>query len=576
MDQEQAFLDQVISDINQKISNVKTERDKLEKEIEAFGIAEKEDAGTIRKLKTRYRSCNGQVFALEQKKEGTHFGKMQLVLKETDLTENLTVYVGEKSYSDVNNQIIIFDWRSPVCNLYYMSNQDTFTYNQSSYNLLLKRQIEIKNQKITNIYDLFVKGKNIDITDSFLLQVLEDKKSRNEFADIIKTIQANQNNIIRDDLYSNMIVQGVAGSGKTVVLLHRISYLLYNHPHLSNANIIFITPSKVFASKLFQINRSLELNQIKMLTIEEYYLEKIKTYLPKIKIKEIIPDDNDETELLSFVYSDDMITLISHIINDEVINNSSLDKISDNYYHYLFEENKNIRKKTWDTLDEKNKLDNDYHKNSILLNKDIIKTLMTIINDKLTQMFKLKKKNWLSNNKIKHYQAYIILQLYNIFGFNYQISYRYMFIDEMQDYANNEFKLLYELEKKPYFNLYGDINQNIRDHIPGKELNSFINYLKNALGISNINKYELLENYRNSQEVITYCNRFLPFKIISMGINSDNVFEQIVNLNEIFDKITNLYSTNEIVVLANDKTLLQNLKNNNYECYSIIEAKGLE
>ena len=154
----------------------------------------------------------------------THFGRMDFTLEEEQKRENLIMYLGEKGIANKEGRIIVYDWRSPVGNLYYMNNQDEFRYNDITYELLLKRQIDIDKAKLQGVYETFRKGNDLNVTDNFLLKVLESKKNRNEFTDIIKTIQGNQNGIIRDDINTNTIVQGVAGSGKTVVLLHRLSY----------------------------------------------------------------------------------------------------------------------------------------------------------------------------------------------------------------------------------------------------------------------------------------------------------------------------------------------------------------
>ena len=204
-----------------------------------------------------------------------------------------------------------------------------FTFNDTKYELNLKRQIEIENSKLLNIYDSYVRGSDLNVTDNFLQKVLENKKNRNEFTDIIRTIQANQNSIIRDDLFSNTIVQGVAGSGKTVVLLHRLSYLLYNYKNLNKDKLIFITPSHIFQSKLSKINRSLSLTTIKMKPMEEYYLEKIKYYIPGFKLRMITKDEENE-DMLKYIYSDEFLTYLDNTIDKFFLKYKNLIKINAN------------------------------------------------------------------------------------------------------------------------------------------------------------------------------------------------------------------------------------------------------
>ena len=286
---ENKYLDKVLERVNELKDMVIKDRDYYLKEVEEMGIPDLEQKGYFKKCKELAFKANEKYVALNELEKNTHFGRMDLTLNEDNHTENLVMYIGEKS---INKGIenLVYDWRSPVGNLYYMSNQEDYKYKDTIYNLNLKRQIDISNSKINNIYDTFVRGRNLNVTDDFLMKVLNDKKNRNEFVDIIKTIQSNQNSIIRDELNTNSIVQGVAGSGKTVVLLHRLSYLLYNYPEMDRNKLLFITPSTIFKSKLSNINRSLSLTTIKMITMEDYYLEKINYYLPSIKINRVEKD----------------------------------------------------------------------------------------------------------------------------------------------------------------------------------------------------------------------------------------------------------------------------------------------
>ena len=100
------------------------------------------------------------------------------------------------------------------------------------------------------------------------------------------------------------------------------------------------------------------------------------------------------------------------------------------------------------------------------------------------------------------------------------------------------------------------------------ELNSVLSDIKNK----NIKSYKLDENYRNSKEIIKFCNEILPFQMISMGISSKPVSIKIFNSEN--DIILN--HPKDHVILTNNQKLLDIFKENNYECYNIRNAKGLE
>lgn len=546
--EERKYLDVVLKCLDDKIEKNWEERKYFQKEVDDIGMPDLEQRGYFRKCKENVFKLEEKINKLKKDKENTHFGRMDLYLTENDKCENITMYLGEKSINE-NNENLVYDWRSPVGNLYYMNAQEKFHFGETDYKLKLKRQIEIEKSQVLNIYDSYVEGRGLNVTDDFLLKVLESKKNRNEFSDIIKTIQSNQNNIIRDDLNTKSVVQGVAGSGKTVVLLHRLSYLLYNHPNI-NDKLLFITPSRIFQSKLGEINRSLSLTTVKMMPMEEYYAEKIRYYLPSIKFNFIIKD-NFNNEVLKFIYSDEFINYIDNQINSY----KPVDIKKESY----------IKKNVELGLLKQEELDLIKKFKS----KANIKKLMDIIFKDLKTKYNLKNKSWMIDGKITKAFAYMIMTLYVRYGFTYYSDYNYLFIDEMQDYANDEFRLIKTLEKNAKLNLYGDVEQAILPFIKKKTVSE----LKEIVDGDNI--YYLTENYRNSKEITNYVNEFLDFKMISMGISSDDVKTFKLDKEKILNEIINNYD-NKHVIITNDSVLEDQFRSNNYEVYSVKMAKGLE
>ena len=517
---ENKYLDKVLERVNELKDMVIKDRDYYLKEVEEMGIPDLEQKGYFKKCKELAFKANEKYVALNELEKNTHFGRMDLTLNEDNHTENLVMYIGEKS---INKGIenLVYDWRSPVGNLYYMSNQEDYKYKDTIYNLNLKRQIDINNSKINNIYDTFVRGRNLNVTDDFLMKVLNDKKNRNEFVDIIKTIQSNQNSIIRDELNTNSIVQGVAGSGKTVVLLHRLSYLLYNYPEMDRNKLLFITPSTIFKSKLSNINRSLSLTTIKMITMEDYYLEKINYYLPSIKINRV-EKDNFKIDMLEFIYSEDYPNYLQSFIKD-------------------------------------------YTK------KSDIKLIMDNIFKDLKYKFNLKNKNYIINKRTTKAFAFTILMLYKLMNFKYYTDYLYMFIDEMQDYGYEEIRLISKMEKNAKLNLYGDVEQAILPFIKKKEINELIDFLNQLR--DNVKTYFLNENYRNSKEITNYCNKFLNVTMRPMGINSNPVSE--IKVDNYIDYIKNHFDKSHVII-GNDIKDIEELCYIGYEAYTVSQAKGLE
>ena len=140
---------------------------------------------------------------------------------------------------------IIYDWRSPICSLFYDYEVGPCSYiapmGKISGNIDRKRQYTIKDSKLLHIFD-----NNINIDDELLQEVLANE-SNDKMKNIVNTIQQEQNNVIRNVRDKTLIVSGIAGSGKTSVALHRIAFLLYKIKNLtSNDVLIFskiLTPS---------------------------------------------------------------------------------------------------------------------------------------------------------------------------------------------------------------------------------------------------------------------------------------------------------------------------------------------
>lgn len=142
-------------------------------------------------------------------------------------------YLGKLSILDSKSlEPIVVDWRAPISNLYYEGKLGKASYEclgeQISGEIYLKRQYIIESKKLKKYVDINVTG-----NDELLQNALEEKAD-DRLKNIVATIQDEQNKIIRSDINLPLIVQGVAGSGKTTIALHRIAYLIYNYKSNSN------------------------------------------------------------------------------------------------------------------------------------------------------------------------------------------------------------------------------------------------------------------------------------------------------------------------------------------------------
>lgn len=182
-----------------------------------------------------------------------YFAKLHFIDKSDN--EEFNGYIGRLSIGDVTNKSDekVVDWRAPISDLYYNGRLGDSEYKAHGdifqVDLKLKRQIDIKNNEVRSIYDF----EEAVSSDEFLKPYLT-QSADNRLKNIVATIQGEQNEIIRQPVFQNCIVQGVAGSGKTTVALHRLSYLIYNFKKsIRPEEFLIISPNEIFMSYISSI-----------------------------------------------------------------------------------------------------------------------------------------------------------------------------------------------------------------------------------------------------------------------------------------------------------------------------------
>ncbi len=218
------------------------------------------------------------------------------------------LYIGKLSVLDSKTQEpIIIDWRAPISNLYYDGRIGKSNYKSPEGTIegeiSLKRQYFIENQILERFSDIDLK------TNDELLQVtLLSEKADDRLKNIVATIQGEQNNIIRADMNKALIVQGVAGSGKTTIALHRIAYLIYNcDKEFDPDNFMIIAPNKFFLNYISNVLPDLGVENVKQYTFEDLAYEIIGK---KLKIS----DSNEK-----------LVTIVNKEFDE--INNGDIDTI---------------------------------------------------------------------------------------------------------------------------------------------------------------------------------------------------------------------------------------------------------
>lgn len=235
--------------------------------IETF-TSIKQQAELLSERERSQDQINKRLKTLTRLKDSPYFGRIDF--HEQGEEESESVYLGIASLMDEKEeQFLIYDWRAPISSVYYDFAPGPAYYEtpegKIEGNVELKRQFIIRNGKIVSLFDT-----GITIGDELLQEVL-GSNANNKMKSIVATIQKEQNQIIRNENSKLLVVQGVAGSGKTSAAMQRVAYLLYRYRDtLSSENMILFSPNPLFNSYVSTVLPELGEENLKQTTFQEY------------------------------------------------------------------------------------------------------------------------------------------------------------------------------------------------------------------------------------------------------------------------------------------------------------------
>ncbi len=282
----------------------------LKAEAEEIRSAEQYTAADYRALIEKNAEIAAATRALNSYKcffSEPYFARMDVV---DDKEGYNSYYIGKKG--DVNLEIV--DWRAPLAVRYYQKSRVAFSINEYDYRTVLRRALSVKNGKLIDFKNEYlsvrdvltpeeIAGRDEEILfDPYLRSIIKSRKDDVHIRDIIETIQEQQFDVINRPERESFVLQGCAGSGKTMILLHRLSYLMYNNESLSPRDILVITPSDSFNAFIDDLSKVLELKTVRTVTLAEYYYTVLKNEGIDLKAKLVEGTPNEE--YLAFLYSE--------------------------------------------------------------------------------------------------------------------------------------------------------------------------------------------------------------------------------------------------------------------------------
>lgn len=216
---------------------------------------------------------------LELARKEAYFGRIDF--QEEGKADPSPLYIGKAGVArSGSDELLVIDWRAPVASLFYSFSGGEAPVNYVSPDgeiegtVHLKRNLMVRREELLRLVDSFVRGQEDDaVTDEFLLYRLGESKD-NKLRDIVSTIQQEQDKIIRADKNLALFIQGVAGSGKTTVALHRLAFLLYQYAgRIRSERMIIFAPNRMFLDYISGVLPELGVGDIVQTTFSEWAIE---------------------------------------------------------------------------------------------------------------------------------------------------------------------------------------------------------------------------------------------------------------------------------------------------------------
>lgn len=523
-----------------------------------------------------YEEEEHKILLLEKMIKSPYFARIDFKFDDEDEFEK--IYIGRSSLRKNSYQeMYVYDWRSPIASVFYRFMTGEAFYDapcgRVTGELNLKRQYEIKNGTLEYFFD-----SDVQIVDEFLRQLLSQNTTAKMKA-IVETIQHEQDVVIRDMENDLLMVQGVAGSGKTSIALHRAAYLMYQglQTKLSANNIMIISPNSIFEQYISNVLPELGEDNVISSVFEDILSELLngrkiqsrndflENLIVNSKYKEI-SRNSIEFKTSSFfreildqflidiprqwiefedVYYEGKCVVSGQILKDKILGRPEtplgikLEQLEDYILEQIFGTGKGRGHK-----EEKNLIKQEIQKFIKIDIVELYKILFSneayfyslLQNSNLSQgiksIWEYTREN-LEADRLYYDDAIAIAYLYlKIYGTNKYKNIKQVVIDEAQDYYPLQYEIFNFLFSKAKFTILGDMKQTLAK----KEDISFYEQIQKILNKKKSSLIMLDKSFRCTNEILNFSLKFIEqsSQIKSFNRNGDSPKVYIADNSEIF------------------------------------------
>lgn len=556
-----------------------------------------------------YRTIDKKLAEFTKLKESPYFGKVNF--EDNGYAEQ--IYVGRYGLTPEGNfDAAIVDWRAPVASLFYKGTLGETSYKSPDgevlVDILARRQIMIKKGKLEGFFD-----SDIDVKDD-ILQMILSSNAGEKLKDIVMTIQKEQDEIIREERIKVVVVNGVAGSGKTTIALHRVAYLLYNFREQLGDKVLILGPNDIFIDYIGEVLPTLGESNVNQQTFAHFVINEIELNEPIIDftayLEEVLKGNEEVINEIKYKAGEGFISVLdkkcedlensyfnvqaAKFFDEEVVSIEEINDLFENYYKYmpLFRRSKKIKRiiteKLKDKRDElvrnlnaevKGKLAS-LTEEQLVIEQNNIEFQRKIRIREIVRELMIQKENlakWIDNESIVDiYKEFtntenlsyldlpaILYLMIKLDGKKASKEIKHIVIDEAQDYSMLQFIVLKELTGCKSYTIVGDSNQRL---IKVEEEPAMLK-LKSLFG-GFVKNYALNKSYRSTFQIMEYASKLLDENAIVPFVRKGKFDVEEVEVKDEDDLIDTILETLEdyddenydnIAIITKDKEELKKI-----------------